>query len=40
MFGSVSQLKKKKSVIVNLINKPHADNESIKSESINGYRIK
>ena len=32
--------KKKKSVIVNLINKPHADNESIKSESINGYRIK
>ena len=32
--------KEKKSVIVNLINKPHADNESIKSESINGYRIK
>lgn len=32
--------KKKKSVIVNLINNPHSDNESIKSDNINGYRIK
>ena len=32
--------KKKKSVIVNLINNPHSDKESIKSDNINGYRIK
>ena len=32
--------KKNKSVIVNLINKPHSDKESIKSENINGYHIK
>ena len=32
--------KEKKSVIVNLINKPHSDKESIKSDNINGYRIK
>ena len=32
--------KKKKSVIVNLINNPHSDKESIKSDSINGYFIK
>ena len=32
--------KKKKSVIVNLINNPHSDNESVKSDNINGYRIK
>ena len=32
--------KKKKSVIANLINKPHSDNESIKSNQINGNYIK
>ena len=32
--------KKKKSVIANLINKPHSDNESIKSNRINGNFIK
>ena len=32
--------KKNKSVIVNLINNPHSDKESIKSENINGYHIK
>ena len=32
--------KKNKSVIVNLINKPHSDKESIRSENINGYHIK
>ena len=32
--------KKKKSVIVNLINNPHSDKESIKTDNINGYRIK
>ena len=31
---------KKKSVIANLINKPHSDNESIKSNRINGNFIK
>ena len=32
--------KKKKSVIANLINKPHSDNESIKASQINGTYIK
>jgi dTDP-4-dehydrorhamnose 3,5-epimerase-like enzyme len=32
--------KKKKSVIVNLINNPHSDNESTKSNKIKGYYIK
>ena len=32
--------KKKKSVIANLINKPHSDSESIKSNQINGNFIK
>jgi dTDP-4-dehydrorhamnose 3,5-epimerase-like enzyme len=32
--------KKKKSVIANLINKPHSDSESIKSSQINGNYIK
>ena len=32
--------KKKKSIIANLINNPHSDNESIKSNEINGHFIK
>ena len=32
--------KKKKSVIANLINNPHSDKESIKSNEINGHFIK
>ena len=32
--------REKKSVIVNLINKPHSNKETIKSENINGYCIK
>ena len=32
--------KKKKSVIANLINNPHSDKESIKSNEINGHLIK
>ena len=32
--------KKKKSIIANLINNPHSDKESIKSNEINGYFIK
>ncbi len=32
--------KKKKSVIANLINKPHSDGESVKSNQINGIYIK
>ena len=32
--------KRKKSVIANLINKPHSDSETIKSSKINGHYIK